>query len=201
MTGEDACVSGICAGVVVTCDDDLGPCLKAVHDPETDECTVEPVDDETPCDDDDACTQVDTCQAGACVGAEPKTCAASDDCHVDGACDPKSGECSEDPAEDETPCDDGQACTTADVCHAGACAGETVTCDDGLTCSADSCDEKSGACTADMAACSCVKDADCQDGNVCNGKDCLPAAPPTSFAKPAPPPPPRSCALLAATPA
>ena len=95
LTGKDACVSGICAGVVKVCEDDLGPCLKAVHDPETDECTVEPVDDETPCDDDDACTQVDTCQAGACVGAEAKTCAASDDCHVDGACDPKTGECSE----------------------------------------------------------------------------------------------------------
>jgi|GEM_PF-2009916 len=171
LTGEDACVSGICAGVVKTCEDDLGPCLKAVHDPETDECTVEPVDDETPCDDADACTQVDTCQAGACVGGEAKTCAASDDCHVDGVCDPRSGECSEIAADDDTPCDDGQACTTADVCHAGACAGEAVTCDDGLTCSVDACDEASGACTADMAACSCVDDADCQDGNVCNGQE------------------------------
>jgi hypothetical protein len=171
LTGKDACVSGICAGVVVTCDDELDPCLKAVHDPETDECTVEPVDDETPCDDDDACTQVDTCQAGACVGAEPKACAASDDCHVDGECDPQTGKCSEALAEDETPCDDGQTCTTADVCQAGSCAGEPVTCDDGLTCSVDSCDEASGACTADMASCTCVNDADCQDGNACNGQE------------------------------
>src|SRR4051812_38879617 len=43
QTDKDACLSGICAGVVMTCDDDLGPCLKAVHDPVTDECTVEPV--------------------------------------------------------------------------------------------------------------------------------------------------------------
>src|SRR6185295_9418031 len=67
QTRKDACLSGICAGVAMTCGDDLGPCQKAVHDPVTDECTVEPVDDGAPCDDDDACTQVDACQAGACV--------------------------------------------------------------------------------------------------------------------------------------
>src|SRR5882672_10748669 len=78
LTGEDACVSGICSGVVKTCADDLGPCLKAVHDEATDECTVEPVEDGTSCDDDNACTQVDACQAGECTGAEAKTCAASD---------------------------------------------------------------------------------------------------------------------------
>jgi len=184
LTGEDACVSGICAGVAVTCDHDLGPCLKAVHDPDTDACVVEPAEDDTPCDDDDACTQRDSCQAGACVGSEPKTCAASDDCHVDGECDPKTGECSEAKADDGAPCDDGQGCTSDDVCHDGSCAGAAVACDDGLSCSVDSCDEKSGACAADMSACSCVEDVDCDDGNACNGleicgsnKLCQPGAP------------------------
>src|SRR6478672_3899458 len=41
QTRKDACLSGICSGVGMTCNDDLGPCLKAVHDPVTDECTVE----------------------------------------------------------------------------------------------------------------------------------------------------------------
>src|SRR6478609_2392084 len=38
LTREDACLSGTCSGVMKVCDDDLGPCLKAVHDAETDEC-------------------------------------------------------------------------------------------------------------------------------------------------------------------
>ncbi len=171
LTAQDACLSGICAGVAMDCDDELGPCLKAVHDPVTDECTVEPVDDGATCDDEDACTQVDACQAGECVGGEAKTCAAADDCHVDGECDPKTGECSDVQAEDGAVCDDGQACTTADTCSAGACAGEAVVCDDGLACSVDACDEASGACAADMAKCSCVTDADCSDGNACNGQE------------------------------
>lgn len=171
LTGEDACLDGICAGVVVTCDDDLGPCLKAVHDPETDECVVEPADDDTPCDDDNSCTQLDSCQAGECVGSKPVTCSAGDDCHLDGECDPKTGECSEPKADDGAPCDDGQACTSEDSCQDGACAGAAVACDDGLGCSVDSCDEKSGACAADMTACSCVVDADCDDGNACNGQE------------------------------
>src|SRR5262245_30827491 len=33
LTGQDACLDGICAGVAITCNDDMGPCLKAVHDP------------------------------------------------------------------------------------------------------------------------------------------------------------------------
>jgi hypothetical protein len=169
LTGKDACLSGVCAGSSKTCEDDLGPCLKAVHDPETDECRVEPVEDGAPCDDDNACTQADACRQGSCEGGEPVTCPATDDCHDDGKCDTKTGECSPTPKADGEPCDDGQACTTDDACAAGECGGQAVACDDGLTCSLDSCDDTSGACAADMAKCSCVTDADCQDGNACNG--------------------------------
>lgn len=171
LTRADACLTGVCKGVTKVCEDDLGPCLMAVHDPETDECVIEPAPDGVPCDDEDACTQRDSCEAGECVGSEPKTCAASDDCHVDGECDPESGECSEALADDGVPCDDGQACTSDDVCEAGACAGEALTCDDGLACSVDACDEDSGACAADMTHCSCVTDADCSDDNACNGSE------------------------------
>jgi hypothetical protein len=171
MTGEDACLDGLCAGTNKQCGDELDPCLKAVHDPETDECVVEPVDDGVPCDDDDACTQADTCQAGACVGAEPKSCDATDACHEAGECDPKSGECSSPAAPDGTACDDGVACTEADQCSDGTCAGQGVVCDDGLTCSVDSCDEASGACASDMSQCSCLIDQDCNDGNACNGSE------------------------------
>lgn len=169
LTGEDACLSGICAGVLKTCEDDLGPCLKAVYDKKADECVVEPVEDGAPCDDEDACTQLDSCQAGECVGDEPKTCEAADDCHVSGECDPETGECSEVKAEDGVECDDGLLCTSDDTCSDGACSGTELACDDGLTCSVDSCDEASGSCAADVSQCSCATDQDCSDGNLCNG--------------------------------
>ena len=42
----------------------------------------------TACNDGNACTQTDTCQAGACAGANPVVCTASDQCHAAGTCDP-----------------------------------------------------------------------------------------------------------------
>src|SRR5688572_4842778 len=62
LTGEDACLSGVCAGTAKACEDDLGPCLMAVGDPVTGECLVEPVENGSPCDDANACTQADSCQ-------------------------------------------------------------------------------------------------------------------------------------------
>jgi hypothetical protein len=44
-------------------------------------------------------------------------------------------------------CDDANACTTADTCKAGACAGALKSCSDGSDCTADSCDVKSGTCS------------------------------------------------------
>src|SRR2546422_5636350 len=35
-----------------------------------------------------------SCQSGTCVGANPVTCTASDQCHVAGTCDPVTGTCS-----------------------------------------------------------------------------------------------------------
>jgi hypothetical protein len=176
LTGEDACLSGVCAGTAKACEDDLGPCLMAVGDPVTGECLVEPVENGSPCDDANACTQADSCQTGECVGAEPVTCEATDDCHVAGECDPETGACKDVSAPDGTTCDDAQTCTSNDSCVDGACAGVAVPCDDGLACSVDSCDETSGACASDMSQCSCVNDQDCNDGNACNGAEICDAA-------------------------
>ncbi|HRI69563.1 MAG TPA: kelch repeat-containing protein, partial [Polyangium sp.] len=40
------------------------------------------------CNDGNPCTQADSCQTGVCVGANPVTCVASDQCHDAGMCDP-----------------------------------------------------------------------------------------------------------------
>jgi hypothetical protein len=97
------------------------------------------------CDDGNACTLTDTCQAGTCQGGTPVACAASDQCHTAGVCDPKTGACSNPNQADGTSCDDGSVCTVGDTCNAGACVGGSpLSCDDGLTCTVDTCDPKAG---------------------------------------------------------
>src|SRR5205823_1332539 len=96
------------------------------------------------CNDNNACTQTDSCQAGVCAGGNPVTCLALDQCHDVGVCDMTSGTCSNPTKPDGTSCNDNSACTTADSCHAGACTGAMVACDDGDPCTADTCIASSG---------------------------------------------------------
>jgi hypothetical protein len=70
-----------------------------------------------------------------------KTCTASDQCHVAGVCSPKTGECTNPPADNGTECNDGEKCTLADVCREGACGGTELICRNDVIC-----DESSGTC-------------------------------------------------------
>lgn len=126
--------------------------------------------DGTACDDDNACTQTDTCAGGACVGSNAVTCTASDACHVDGVCDPATGTCSTPDAPDGTMCDDGNACTTTDVCSSGTCIGADAPmgtmCDDGNACTQmDAC--MAGACIGGNAVTCTASDA-CHVAGVCD---------------------------------
>jgi len=53
-------------------------------------------------------------------------CAPLDKCHVAGTYDPTTGLCSNPPAADGTPCNDGNPSTHTDTCQAGVCAGSAV---------------------------------------------------------------------------
>ena len=86
-----------------------------------DPCTHPVFADGTTCNDSNLCTQTDTCQAGTCVGGNPKTCTASDQCHAAGACDPSNGVCSNPVKVDGATCIDGQTCTQSETCVAGSC--------------------------------------------------------------------------------
>jgi hypothetical protein len=104
-------------------------------------CGVQPKADDTPCDDGDACTIDDTCSTGACVGGRPSNC---DDINVctDDSCEPARGCVHTDNA---AACDDTNACTSADTCSNGTCTGGPLyNCDDGNTCTDDSCDPALG---------------------------------------------------------
>src|SRR5262245_40281392 len=97
------------------------------------------------CDDGIACTQGDTCAGpgGQCAGTP-----------------------------NDTLCNDGNPCTV-DRCDASAgCVNEPVVCpDDADPCTVDECSPSTGACTRRALNCDCRADAECDDGNACNGSE------------------------------
>ena len=121
------------------------------------------------CSDTSLCTQNDVCQAGVCVGGTPVTCAAVDQCHTAGTCDPATGQCSNPAKPDGTTCDDGNACTQTDACQVGVCSGSHP-----VACTAsDQCHEP-GTCDPGTGQCSNPAKADgttCNDGNACTQTD------------------------------
>ena len=120
------------------------------------------------CDDGNACTQTDTCQNGVCVGSNPVTCTALDQCHSTGTCNPATGVCSNPTRPNGTACSDGDACTQADTCQAGVCSGNPVTCTAQDQCHA------AGTCNPATGICSNPNKTDgtaCNDGNACTQAD------------------------------
>jgi len=111
----DTCQGGVCSGTNPVMCLPPAPCHDfGACDPMTGACSSPPKGDGSTCDDGNACTQTDTCAAGTCVGGGAIECAAPDDCHETGVCDPATGACSS----PEKP--DGTACS-AGTCNAGAC--------------------------------------------------------------------------------
>ncbi|MBI5162211.1 MAG: hypothetical protein HY996_12495 [Micrococcales bacterium] len=77
---------------------------------------------------------------------------------------------------DGTVCDDGEDCTSSDVCAIGTCGGAEYACDDGLACTTDACDGLGG-CEVAVAEGQCAIDGACwaagdpRPGNVCQACD------------------------------
>lgn len=61
-----------------------------------------------------------------------------------------------------TTCDDGDACTVMDQCQMGTCQGQTKDCDDGLSCTSDSCNSDNGGSCEHTVTTGCLI-----DGNTC----------------------------------
>jgi hypothetical protein len=117
-SGGDACADGECAaGPLADCDDG-NACTTDGCDPATG-CVV--TNNTGPCSDGNACTAGDFCGGGSCHAGEPVVCAAVDQCHVAGACNPATGACSNPVTPDGTICNDGDLCTTGETCAAGTC--------------------------------------------------------------------------------
>lgn len=102
--------------------------------------------DTAPSTDTKGCTPVCTnklCGDDGCggwCGSSPKACNDGLVC-TDDSCDPQTGCVNSD---NSKPCNDNDACTSADTCSGGACSGTPKSCSDGNMCTADSC--VAGAC-------------------------------------------------------
>ncbi len=205
-TRDDACWEGICTGTGKDCSMYNGLCKVGECDPVTGQCGSEPEEDGTDCQDGLYCTEGDSCRGGLCVGSA-RDCGDQDGCTVDSCNDvsdccehvlvPRPGE--EGPVGDGTcadgldndcdgltdgldpncivcaqdaECDDGNTCTD-DSCAPPDCVnapvGDGMACDDGLWCThPDACSD--GVCVGPARDCSGVADA-CHDGVCVEGND------------------------------
>ncbi|MSP91930.1 MAG: hypothetical protein EXR79_09060 [Myxococcales bacterium] len=166
-TAGDSCQEGKCKpGAAVSCDDG-NPCS---HDAcGATGCSHLP--QVGPCDDGNACTGADACKQGVCQAGPVKPCSDGLPCTVDG-CDAKTGGCTAKPGIDGAVCDDGNACTVAETCQAGACQGGAAkACSDSNPCTADGCAAQSG-CTHEFTTQACEDGSPCTIGDTCAAGQC-----------------------------
>jgi MYXO-CTERM domain-containing protein len=145
-TQTDTCQTGLCAGGNPVLCATPDQCHTAgICDITTGTCTNIAKPNGDACDDGNKCTRTDTCQAGLCAGTDPVVCAASDQCHVAGSCDTSTGSCTNPAKSDGSACNDNSICTSGETCVAGSCTGgQALNCDDGVSCTTDSCDPVQG---------------------------------------------------------
>ncbi len=165
-TEGDACKNGACQpGPEVNCDD-ANPCTIETCDP-IKGCQTK-FSDGKACDDGDACTKDEACSSGACASGKPLICDDKNPCTAD-TC--SAGECTATPV-DGAPCSDGSACTGADTCAGGKCAGTTLVCDDKNACTIDSCDPAKGCIYLPGPATACDDGNLCTTGETCQSGNC-----------------------------
>jgi hypothetical protein len=159
--------------------DDGNPCTDDTCDQAT---GCQYADNNDVCDDGNACTEDDVCDAGACKSGTTITCNDGKACTAD-ACNAQAG-CVFSPLPNTVACEDGDKCTLSDKCSGdGECkSGAAKTCNDGESCTNDSCNAATGNCVFAPkqfgTSCSdgnpCTKDDICKSGKCTSGatKNC-----------------------------
>lgn len=172
----DLCVWGACQADGL-CGSPITPVCAATDEchgagicnPNTGSCSSDSeLPNGTVCETGNRCT-ADTCQGGVCTeGPTTVTCTSSDPCRIS-KCNPGTGECDVSDAPNGTPCDDDDACTAADRCHAGSCTGGTR-----VACPAPDPCRLPGVCNAVTGDCDYAHAPDgtpCDDGDRCTRTD------------------------------
>jgi hypothetical protein len=169
-TQTDTCQSGTCLGTnpVVCVPSDA--CHNAgTCGPVTGVCSNPAKTNGTACSDGSACTLSDTCQSGVCTGSSNVICAAINNCHQAGTCNPANGVCTNPLKPDGSSCTDFNGCTQTDSCQSGTCMGtDPVVCTPSDDChTAGTCSSGTGVCSNPAAP----NGTGCSDGNACTQSD------------------------------
>ena len=165
-TNKDACAAGKCAGEALKCDDG-NACTDDSCDTKAG-CVTK--DNTAKCDDGDKCTKDDVCKDRKCAAGAPEVCDDKNPCTKD-SCDPAKG-CVADAPVAGAACDDGDACTKADKCSAGKCAGEALKCNDKNPCTVDKCNGEKGCVSTNDDTLKCDDGNPCTSGDACKGGKC-----------------------------
>jgi len=171
-TENDVCTTGVCGGDMITCDDG-NTCTSQACDPALG-CTFDEFIDGTPCVGDALGCTTDQCASGVCVSTlDEGSCLIDDTCFAAGVENPDNTCEVCDPAQATdafSPKMDGEACGL-DQCNAEGTAVVAGTCNMGACTPAGAdmdIDCAPYVCTNGACLDSCVEDADCQDGFVCD---------------------------------
>ncbi len=182
-TINDACDGGACEGVANPCDDGnvctVDSCIDTLG------CVNDAAAVNTPCNDENPCTINDRCDgAKLCSLSDPLDCSSrTGPCSV-GRCDIAAGGCVADAINEGLACEDNAFCTKSTFCTTGACLGQQ-TCDDGLTCTDDSCNEGADTCANVIQPTSCLVAGVCYAEGALNPSNpcqrCIPSVSKTAF--------------------
>ena len=143
-TLSDACADGKCASGKIKVCDDGNICTYAKCNTASGACEFFKHAKNVLCSDANLCTQGDACDDGVCKAGPTLYCGDDNEC-TDDSCAGQTGKCVHLPG--KATCDDGNKCTTGDVCAGGKCASGPNSCE-------------------------CFKTADCdskEDEDACNG--------------------------------
>lgn len=162
--GVETCdpTGGCQAGTPVDCADGVA-CTSDVCDEALDQCVQ--TSDDAACSDGAYCNGVETCDPiNDCQPGTPVACGDGVSC-TDDTCDEASDQCVNTP--NDSACSDGAFCNGTETCDptTGCQPGTAPNCDDGVSCTDDTCDEGSDQCV------SSPDDSVCSDGAFCNGTE------------------------------
>jgi minor extracellular protease Epr len=121
---------------------------------------------DTQCDDGLYCNGAEKCVSSFCQAGTAIDCSGlSDQCN-NGVCDEATESCIAQPKPDGTTCNDGLYCNVGETCQSGACVGGSARiCNDGISCTSDSCNEDTNKCDFTWSSCG-IADGCC--GPTCN---------------------------------
>ncbi|MEK6675879.1 MAG: hypothetical protein AABZ47_09530, partial [Planctomycetota bacterium] len=121
-TISDQCVNGLCNGAPVDCSGVGNICALGICNPSTGLCETTPTNEGGACNDGALCTIGDVCVAGVCTGT-PANCSGLTGGCLQGVCNATTGLCEQVPVPNGGACDDGDLCTSSDMCVGGVCSG------------------------------------------------------------------------------